>query len=313
MRVAVLCNSPMGLPAIDYLLGENMLAGIACPAMPSDNFFRLQIISQDKKLPFGVIDENNLTKTLTDWLKQCKADLVLTFTFPYKIPAECFKLAKHGFYNFHTGVLPQYRGADPIFWQIKNNEAEGGISIHKMDENFDTGPVVHVEKLEIAPEDTYGQHIQKLALTNRKACETLIKNFDKVQLFPQDESKAQSHSRPTFMELIIDWEKHNSADIKALTRASNPTYGGAITFFRGVPVHFLQISVGSSQNPPEVKPGTILSSDKNGIIVLSSDKKLVRLDVVYTEDGFFTGGKLATTFDIKPKEEFTAPPEMPQQ
>lgn len=308
MKIAVLCNFPLGIPAIDYLIGKDNLVGLACPAIPSDNFFRLQMIAQEKNLPFGIIEENNLDNTLQEWLSQCKPDLVLVFTFPYKIPAKILKIPKHGFYNFHTGLLPEYRGGDPIFWEIFKGESHGAITVHKVTEEFDQGPIVHVEKLEIFGEDTYGQHVQKLALTNRKACEILVENFNTVKPYAQDEQKAKSYSKPNFLDLIIKWDEYTAGQIKSLVRAANPTYGGAITFFRGVPVHLLQIAVGSSKTPPDVAPGTIVSVNKDGIIVLSKDKKLIRLDVLYTEDGFFSGGKLASTFNIKEKEQFTPPP-----
>jgi methionyl-tRNA formyltransferase len=125
----------------------------------------------------------------------------------------------------------------------------------------------------------------------------------------QDPNKGQYLKKPDFLDLIIDWEKQTAQKIKALIRATNPLYGGAICFFRGVPVHLLQVSIGSSPNPRPEKAGTIISSGaKEGIVVLTSDQKLLRLDVLYTEDGFFTGGKLASIFNIKEGEVFTAPP-----
>ena len=307
MRVAVLCNHPLGIPAIDFLLGKELLVGIGCPAIPGDHLFRMQMLAQEKQLAFGIIDENDQNKTLGAWLKQCNADVVFVFTFPFKINKDCLRIPRQGFFNFHTGLLPVYRGGDPIFWQVFAQESEGGISVHLMDEKFDHGPVVHVEKVEIQPEDTYGQHIQKLALTNRNACQKVIENFDQLTPTPQDDSSAAYQNKPSFFNLIIDWEKYNALTIKALVRAANPIYGGAISFFRGVPVHFLQVAIGSTQNPPNVAPGTIVSAGKDGIIVLTSDKKLLRADVLYTEDGFFTGGKLATTFSIKDKEQFVLP------
>jgi len=306
-RIAVLCNHPMGLPAIDYLITNNLLVGLGCPAFPGDNFFRLQMIAEEKKVPFGIIEEQNIEKTLNEWLKKCNADVVLVFTFPFKIPKNSLKIPRQGFFNFHTGLLPVYRGSDPIFWQIFAQESVGGITVHQMDDKFDNGPIALVEKVEIPTEDTYGQHIQKLAMAARTACTKLVENFDKIKLAPQDQSVANSQTRPNFFNFLIDWDKYSSQQIKALVRATNPIYGGAISFFRSVPVHFLQVAIGSSQKPPDTRPGTIISSSKDGIIVLTSDKKLLRLDVVYTEDGFFTGGKLAATFGIKEGEMFTLP------
>ncbi|MDX1921477.1 MAG: formyltransferase family protein, partial [Candidatus Caenarcaniphilales bacterium] len=241
---------------------------------------------------------------------------VFVITFPYKIPEKVLKIPKYGFFNWHTGILPNHRGPDPIFWQILHQDEFGGVTIHKMDAEFDTGPIAYIEKVPLLPEDTYGQHIQKLAVSSKKATDYMLQNFvpnpGQFKLYPQNPAIANYEPRPDFTHLSINWDKHDAAYIKALTRASNPIYGGAITFFRGVPVHLLQVSVGSMQTPPDSKPGTIISSGlKEGIVALTCDNKLLRLDVLYTEDGFFTGGKLASIFDIKPGEEFLPPPQMP--
>ncbi len=313
MKVALLCNHPLAFSSIEALIGQNLLVGLATPQIMHETSFRVKLIAEEKRIPFAMIDPSNISASLKNWLGKCKPDVVFVITFPYKIPEDVLRIPKLGFFNWHTGILPKYRGADPIFWQILAQEEFGGVTVHQMDANFDTGPIAHIEKVQILPEDTYGQHIQKLALAARKATDTitatLLQNPQSLKLYKQDNSQAGYQKKPDFLNLLIDWNKQNALSVKALTRATNPVYGGAVSFFRGVPVHLLQVSVGSSQNPPAVKPGTIISSGaKEGIVVLCSDKKLLRLDVLYTEDGFFTGGKLASIFDIKEGEEFTAPP-----
>ncbi|MDJ0626054.1 MAG: formyltransferase family protein [Candidatus Caenarcaniphilales bacterium] len=318
MKIAVLCNHSLAFSSIESLMSNNLLVGLATPQIMHETTFRVQLIAESKGIPFATIDPNNVEKSLEAWLKKCKPDVVYVITFPYKIPSKLLKVPKFGFFNWHTGLLPSYRGPDPIFWQILNQEEYGGITVHQMDENFDTGPIASIEQIQILPEDTYGQHIQKLALAAKKSSDyltnILVSDPNQLKLYNQDDSKAGYQARPDFFGLSIDWTKHTAAQIKALSRASNPVYGGAITFFRGVPLHLLQVSIGSMQTPPETKPGTIISSGlKEGIVVLCSDRKLLRLDVVYTEDGFFTGGKLASIFDITQGEEFLPPPNPQQQ
>ena len=58
-----------------------------------------------------------------------------------------------GCINYHTGALPQYRGRQPLFWSILNNEKNIAISIHEMDEKLDNGPIIvqkfiHIEENE---------------------------------------------------------------------------------------------------------------------------------------------------------------------
>lgn len=340
MKIALLCNHPLAFSSIEALLDQNLLVGLGVPQIMSETAFRVQLIAQDKGIPFAMIDPQNKSRSLKEWLNKCKPDIVFVITFPYKIPADILRIPRFGFFNWHTGLLPNYRGADPIFWQIANQEEYGGVTLHQMDENFDTGPIVYLNKEEIPynsqdeqevhlmnelqvvngslavkilPEDTYGQHVQKLAIAAKKNTDYLVNklsnNPQQLKLVKQDPNKGQYYKKPDFMDLIIDWEKQSAPKIKALIRATNPLYGGAITFFRGVPVHLLQVSIGSLPNPRSEKPGTIISSSaKESIVVLTSDQKLLRLDVLYTEDGFFTGGKLASIFNIKEGEVFTMPP-----
>ncbi len=343
MKIALLCNHPLAFPAIEALFAQNALVGLATPQIMHETTFKVQVLAQTHNIPFAMINPTDKERSLENWLKKCKPDIVFVITFPYRIPEKILRIPKYGFFNWHTGLLPSYRGADPIFWQILNQEEFGGITVHKMNAEYDEGPIVNITKeeipfnsedpieakimqgietvggavaLRINGEDTYGQHIQKLAIATKKATDYMLKicldDPRKLRLFEQDEKKAAYQKKPDFTDLMVYWEKDSSSKIKALTRASNPVYGGAISFFRGVPVHLLQVSIGSMPNPPAVKAGTIVTAGaKEGIVVLCSDQKLLRLDVVYTEDGFFTGGKLASIFEIKANEEFLPPPEMP--
>ena len=342
-RIAVLCNHPLAFPSIEALLKSEVLVGLGTPQIMHETSFRIQMIADEKKIPFVMVDPSNTAKSIGDWLNKCKADVVFVITFPYKIPEKVLKIPKYGFFNWHTGMLPAYKGADPIFWQIFNQEEYGGVTVHQMDANFDTGPIVWMDKekipfdskdpsdlkitqglevvngaiaVKITQEDTYGQHIQKLAIAAKKSTDFMLGKFlinpQEIILRPQDKSRSAYQPKPDFSHLLINWETMPSAQIKSLIRATNPVYGGAITFFRGVPVHLVQVSIGSAPNAPKVKPGSIISSGaKEGIVVLCNDNKLLRLDVLYTEDGFFTGGKLASIFDIKEGEVFTSPPPNP--
>jgi len=57
-------------------------------------------------------------------------------------------------FNFHGGILPYYRGSGTITWNILNNETEGGISLHVIDEKIDHGPIIAIERFSITKNDT---------------------------------------------------------------------------------------------------------------------------------------------------------------
>lgn len=64
------------------------------------------------------------------------------------IKREVFSLAPRGAINIHTGITPEYRSADPIFWAIYNNQADKvGVTIHFVDDGIDTGAIIHQQRV----------------------------------------------------------------------------------------------------------------------------------------------------------------------
>ena len=71
------------------------------------------------------------------------------------IRQEVFSLPRRGAVNIHTGIAPEYRSADPIFWALYCNEPENvGVTIHFVDKGIDTGPVIHQERVPVYGGDT---------------------------------------------------------------------------------------------------------------------------------------------------------------
>ena len=77
----------------------------------------------------------------TTAVQEFKPDLLLSAYFPFKIPNDILAVPKLGGYNFHGGLLPQYRGALSSVHVILNGEKESGASCHLMTDRFDEGDV----------------------------------------------------------------------------------------------------------------------------------------------------------------------------
>ncbi len=87
---------------------------------------------------------------------------------------EVFTLAPKGTINIHTGITPEYRSADPIFWALYRGEPEKvGVTIHYIDRGIDTGPIIHQHSVPVYPNDSlatiYVRCIQKGADLYRQA------------------------------------------------------------------------------------------------------------------------------------------------
>lgn len=75
-------------------------------------------------------------------LSDLRPDLVLVACFTRRLPPWLLKLPRHGAWNLHPSLLPRWRGPEPLFWTWWAGDPRTGVSLHRMDASFDTGPVL---------------------------------------------------------------------------------------------------------------------------------------------------------------------------
>ena len=125
-------------------------------------------------------------------LKEINPDLIVVVAYGKILPKEVLDIPKYGVINVHSSLLPKYRGAAPINAAIINGEKESGVSVMKVVEELDAGPVILSEKVAIDDMDNFLSLHDKLKNIGAKilmeACELIFEN--KANAIPQDESKA---------------------------------------------------------------------------------------------------------------------------
>jgi len=172
----------------------------------------IQGISETLNLEFRrpVSLKNN--KEEYEYLKELNADIAIVVAYGQIIPKEILTLAKKGFINIHASLLPKWRGPAPIQRSIMNLDKQTGISIMKINEKLDTGPVCNSYKLDITDNDNAEILSDKLSAL---AAEKIIDNIDDI-LEDNLEFKGQLHEDATYANKIekfegkIDW--NNSAE-----------------------------------------------------------------------------------------------------
>ena len=70
----------------------------------------------------------------------------VSYCYPRKIPLELLNSPKLGFVNYHPAPLPKYKGPDEYSDAIKNQETQWGVTVHKMDKDFDSGEIIEVNE-----------------------------------------------------------------------------------------------------------------------------------------------------------------------
>jgi len=133
-----------------------------------------------------------------DYLKKLNADIAIVVAYGQIIPKEYLGLVKKGFINIHASLLPKWRGAAPIQRSIMNLEKETGVSIMKIAEKLDTGPICNSYKIEIKSDDNSETIAEELSTL---AAEKILDNIDMI-LEDKIEFKEQSHSEATYAEKI---------------------------------------------------------------------------------------------------------------
>lgn len=193
------------------------------------------------------------------------------------------------------GVLPEYRGADPIFWQIRRGAAAGGITVHRVDADLDTGAVFAVSPAPLLPWETHGIHVARLAGIVGPLALRLAEAIDAgapLALTPQDPGPTWPCRRPVPADLAVRWLEDDASSIQRLVNACNGAYDGPVTSLAGEPWKLAVVTVVPAAGP-EAPPGTVVHADaREGLFVACRGGARLRLDVVATREGTLTGAHL---------------------
>ena len=144
-----------------------------------------------------------------DYFKEIGSDLVIVVAYGQIIPKEFLSLPKKGFINIHASILPNWRGAAPIQRSIMNLDEETGVSIMKLSEKLDTGPVCNTYKINLENNLNALEIGEKLSSL---AADKILENIDdilddKAKFVEQDHSKATYASKIQKSEGKIDWSE----------------------------------------------------------------------------------------------------------
>ncbi|MDA7714055.1 methionyl-tRNA formyltransferase [Candidatus Pelagibacter sp.] len=191
----------------------------------------IQTAAEDCSINCRTPDRLKDNKEEYEYLKQLDLDLVIIVAYGQIIPKEFLNLAKKGFINIHASLLPKWRGAAPIQRSIMNLEKETGISIMRIGEKLDTGPVCKSYRVEIKDSDNAEIISNKLSIL---ASEKIIENIDnifedKLTFKEQDDSEATYAFKIEKSEGEIQWND-NAENIIGKINGLYPSPGAFFIF-----------------------------------------------------------------------------------
>jgi len=127
-----------------------------------------------------------------------KADIGTLAAYGEIIPKEVINYFPHGILNIHPSLLPEFRGASPVQAAIVTGKNQTGVSIIKMDEQLDHGPIVSQFKEDVLPDDTTATLRSRLFLRSAEVLTTLIPAY----LKGKTKLKSQDHDQATITRQI---------------------------------------------------------------------------------------------------------------
>ena len=233
----------------------------------------IQGIAENLNIEFRTPKFLKGNKVEYEYFKKIDADLAIVVAYGQIIPKEFLNLTKKGFINIHASILPKWRGAAPIQRSIMNLDKETGISIMKIVEQLDAGPVCNIYKINLETNLNTKDVTEKLSSI---AAEKILDNINnilkgRVKFIKQDHLKATYASKIEKIEGKIDWNE-NALNIIGKINGLYPA-PGAFFIFRSERYKILKAKIGSGIG----KPGDVIS---DYLEVVCGDKQSIKINEI---------------------------------
>ncbi|MGB9612752.1 MAG: methionyl-tRNA formyltransferase [Candidatus Margulisiibacteriota bacterium] len=219
-------------------------------------------------------------------LQSLKPDVGVVVAYGKILPGEILNIPKFGFVNVHASLLPKWRGAAPIQWALLKGEKETGVTIFKLTEILDAGPIIAQERLKIEDEDDAETLTKKLFELGGKLLLKCLPEIEKnkVRYIPQNESEVTFAPSITKESAEIDW-KRTAEEIHNRIRAL-VIWPGAHTFYRGKRLKILKSKIFAPDLLGRLKsPGKIVQIVKNEGFVVAAGRGYLLITRVQPEAG----------------------------
>lgn len=163
----------------------------------------VKVVAEESNIP--VFQPRKLRDTeVVEKLLTIPCDMIIVAAYGQILPKSILQHAPC--VNLHASILPQYRGASPIQQSLLNDDTQSGVTAMWMDEGLDTGAIIKISKLEIAPDEMVESLYERLT---KIACELtldIVHNWDRKSCIAQNESDATHCTKITKADGLIAFD-----------------------------------------------------------------------------------------------------------
>jgi methionyl-tRNA formyltransferase len=162
----------------------------------------LQTLCKRMHIPYYEVD-NLYSETVRSIMKDCKADLGVSINNGY-IPKSIFTIPRYGMINIHHEILPEFRNAQPVLWQIYHGSTETGITIHAINSTIDSGDIVFQERVLIqfrkSLRETVSATCTMLWERSADALQYVVENFEECRKHAVLQKDGLKYTTPNYWQ-----------------------------------------------------------------------------------------------------------------
>ena len=214
LKIVFMGTSEFSVPILEVLI-KNKFSIVTVYTQPPKKSKRGQKINPSPIEEFSKKNKINIRNPITlnnnDELKNFKElspDIVVVVSYGQIIPKNFLNIAKFGFINIHASLLPKWRGAAPIQRAIMNGDKKIGVSIMKIEEKLDSGPVLASKEIELDQNAIHGDIEKKLSIVGANLLMESLKSFKggNLKLINQVHTEATYAKKIDKNETKINWD-----------------------------------------------------------------------------------------------------------
>lgn len=220
-----------GVPELLARVPSECVVGIVAAEIRPQYHEELKELANDIGVPFLIqprVDSPNYSDFLSCLTKLCP-DSLICHSYSMLIRSDVLNLIGGRAFNVHMALLPRNQGPNPIQWALIHGDQKSGVTLHVMDEDFDSGAIIDQEAVDILGEDTWLTLFSRLKVATSKLLDKAIPLLlsGDWQTTPQDARIALHNIRISPESFQINFASMSNLQIYNLIRAQVAPLKGA--------------------------------------------------------------------------------------
>lgn len=211
MKVLIASSSLLAIPVCSEIDSSNNHQILAVMTNPDKPTGRGQKVEPNQFAQWAVqksypVYKPSKSSEIESTVGKLKPDLIITIAYGQLIKKAALGLPQYGWINIHFSILPKWRGASPVQHAILNGEKQTGVSIFKLDQGLDTGPVYSTQIIDIESNETTAVLLERLSIVGAQMSIQVLEMIKAgVQPIPQMESEVTYAPKLTKQDGKIQW------------------------------------------------------------------------------------------------------------